>query len=570
MMRGRLQKNCRCTIRQLRVLDRMTGSVSHLNSLEALSPSHLAGPRMSHLSLFAPLPVTARTATRLSAALLVFLAIGLSGASPAHAQWVARSQAEESATSVRPRWSPYRPSAAEVAGNVGPTGQDRVARGLEAPREFRPLERATQASHMAEGPAFEAPEEAEEIPTPAPAPRVPARMGDPRFQDQEPYAEEGLPESCDDNDSWCNPRDGRIDFQCQRLFDGRLWARGEYLLWWTRGSHLPALVTTSPLGTRPQDSGILGRADTSVLFGDGAVMTDARSGGRFTLGFLLLPAECLGVEANYLFLGAAVHHYQADNTTVPILARPYFDLGLNAESALLVSHPDFLSGSVSVDATTDLQGAGVLMRKTMWQGYCERLDFLLGYRYVSLQDGLEIRQISQWTRAQGIIPAGTTKDLFDSFDTQNQFNGGDLGLAYRARMGQWSMEILGKAALGSTSSQVQVDGVTTTTLPDGQSATFVGGLLAQETNIGAYRRNQFAVIPECNLTLGYNLTPQLRATAGYTFIYWSKVLRAGDQIDRSLSQLPPEPPSGVHRPIVPLKDTDFWAQGINLGLDYCF
>ena len=344
----------------------------------------------------------------------------------------------------------------------------------------------------------------------------------------------------------------------------------EYLAWWTRGADLPALVTTSPLGTLPQNSGILGRSDTSVLFGDGAVMTDARSGGRFTLGYLFLPAECLGIEANYLFLGAAAGHYRADNTIVPILARPYHDLGLNAESALLVSHPDFLRGSVSVDTTTSFQGAGVLMRRTLCQGYCERLDLLLGYRYANLEDGLDIRQISQWTKAQGVIPAGTTKDLFDSFDTENQFNGGELGLSYRARMEQWSLEILGKAALGRTSSQVQVDGATTTMLPDGRSATFVGGLLAQETNIGAYRQNHFAVIPECDLTIGCNLTPQLRATVGYTFIYWNHVLRAGDQIDRSLSQLPPEPPTGARRPIVPLRDTDFWAQGVNFGLDYCF
>ena len=256
--------------------------------------------------------------------------------------------------------------------------------------------------------------------------------------------------------------------------------------------------------------------------------------------------------------------------TVVYIARPYYDLGINPESALLVYHPDFLAESVSVDTTTDFQGAEVLLRKTVWQGYCDRFDFLLGYRFARLDDGLDIRQFSQWTTAQGIIPPGTTKDLFDSFDTENQFNGGELGLSYRGRINQWSLEILGKVALGNTSSQVRVDGAAVTTLPDGRSATFAGGLLAQETNIGSFQQNQFSVIPEFGVTLGYNLTRQLRATFGYTFIYWNNVLRSGDQIDRALSQLPPEPPTGDRRPVVLMKDTDFWAQGMRFGLDYCF
>jgi len=324
------------------------------------------------------------------------------------------------------------------------------------------------------------------------------------------------------------------------------------------------------VGTLPQDAGILGRADTEILYGDNQVMTDARSGGRFTAGYLLLPCEGLGVEANYLFLGTAASHYQADDTSVPILARPYYDLGLNAQDALLVSHPDFLNGSIAIDSTTNFQGAEVLLRKTLCQGYCNRLDFLVGYRFARLNDGLDIQQFSEWTRPYGDILAGTTKSLVDSFDTENQFHGGELGLSYRGRAGQWSLELLGKIGLGDNLSDLTIGGSTITTLPDGRSGTFVGGLLAQETNIGKYERNQFAVLPELGVTVGYNLTCQLRATLGYTFIYWNNVLRAGDQIDSSLSQLPPEPPTGTHEPAALMKTTDFWAQGLRAGVDFCF
>ena len=114
-----------------------------------------------------------------------------------------------------------------------------------------------------------------------------------------------------------------------------------------------------------------------------------------------------------------------------------------------------------------------------------------------------------------------------------------------------------------------IDGSTVTTLPDGRSGTFVGGLLAQQTNMGRQEENRFAVIPEFDLTVGWNLTPRLRATLGYTFIYWNNVLRAGDQIDSNLSQLPPEPPTGARAGCADEVD-GLLAQGLLAGLDFSF
>ena len=102
----------------------------------------------------------------------------------------------------------------------------------------------------------------------------------------------------------------------------------------------------------------------------------------------------------------------------------------------------------------------------------------------------------------------------------------------------------------------------------------LGGLLALASNVGRYERDHFAMIPELGITLGYDVTCNVRATFGYTFLYWSKVARPGDQIDLDVNitqfgnngnNLVGEP-----RPEFNWVTTDFWAQGLRVGLDYRF
>jgi hypothetical protein len=53
-------------------------------------------------------------------------------------------------------------------------------------------------------------------------------------------------------------------------------------------------------------------------------------------------------------------------------------------------------------------------------------------------------------------------------------------------------------------------------------------------------------------------------------LYWSNVARPAEQVDLGVSQFPPEPPAGAHRPQFLFSASDFWAQGLSLGLDYRF
>ena len=87
------------------------------------------------------------------------------------------------------------------------------------------------------------------------------------------------------------------------------WVRSECLLWWTKGMSLPPLVTTGA----PEDGGVLGRPDTSVLLPDGRLYDQVRWAGRLRVGSWLDQCQRLGVEGEYLVLGRPVFRSPSGN-----------------------------------------------------------------------------------------------------------------------------------------------------------------------------------------------------------------------------------------------------------------
>ena len=136
---------------------------------------------------------------------------------------------------------------------------------------------------------------------------------------------------------------------------------------------------------------------------------------------------------------------------------------------------------------------------------------------------------------RGRIVAGTAISLFDDFNTRNDFHGGQFGIASEWRRGRWTVDSNFKLALGNTHSRVGIQGGTMLTRPGHTTRFFDSGVFTLPTNLGMHETNQFSVVPEIGLTLGYDVTQRLRATFGYTFIYWSNVLRPGDQVNTDLS-----------------------------------
>jgi hypothetical protein len=353
--------------------------------------------------------------------------------------------------------------------------------------------------------------------------------------------------------------------------DGRIWVSGEYLLWWIKNGSVPPLVTTSPQGTPRADAGVLPGA--RVLFGGSDLDNQLRSGGRFTAGAWLDRAQTLGVEGSFFFLGERSVTYDTGfSPGSPILGRPVVNAATGQGDAELVAFPGLLGGSANVSAATRLLGAE---GNLLWNLACRpgaRIDLLGGYRFLRLDESLGITE--NLTVLAG-PSAGSRIIVADRFGTRNDFHGGQVGARAILWRGPWELGLTAKAALGASLEEVDINGQTTF-LTGGASVTQVGGLLALPSNIGHYRQDRFAVVPEGNVRIGYHFTERLLGFVGYTFLYVSDVARPGDQIDLTVnrSQIPsvtgPRPLVGVARPQFNFEHGEFWTQGISLGLQWRF
>ena len=261
--------------------------------------------------------------------------------------------------------------------------------------------------------------------------------------------------------------------------------------------------------------------------------------------------------------------FSAPDANRSILARPFFNQATDAQDARLIAFPGVVDGSLNIDLSTDFQSAEALYRWTAQRSKCGRMEYLLGYRFAELDDGITI---AESTLSLAGATAGTSFDLLDQFDSKNTFHGGQFGIACQWQPNRcWSIDLIGKLALGATQRQADVTG---RTLVSAAAANIENpaGLLAQGTNIGSYNSDNFTTITEFGVTLNRHFNRSLTANFGYSFLYWNDVARAGDQIDLSVnpSQIPPGVLVGPATPAFAFRSTDFWAQGLRFGLELQF
>jgi hypothetical protein len=202
------------------------------------------------------------------------------------------------------------------------------------------------------------------------------------------------------------------------------------------------------------------------------------------------------------------------------------------------------------------------------------VDMIYGARWAQLQERLSVTEDLFTIEDIGTTPEGTSFLINDTFGTSNEFFGGEIGFIVDWERRRWSLELLSKLAIGSTRQRANLSASTLTVQPDEDPQTFENtGLLVQRSNAGVHERDEFSVMPQIGVTAGYLMTERLRLTAGYTLLYWSRVLRPGDVISLDVDprQLPPQDELidlDIVRPQFAFHDTDLWAHGLNFGVDY--
>jgi hypothetical protein len=404
----------------------------------------------------------------------------------------------------------------------------------------------------------------------APAPEggskpAPAALADPGPPPPHTYLLDGL--TC------------HFDGTCGRPNGGVFAADVDYLFWVMRNANVPVpLASTNALG-------VIG---TQLLIGQHELRYDHRpsSGARVSLAYWdedPLPEvdwdrpRTIAVEANYFFLGD--RSITMRNDTASTLIRPFFALNNRSETGVVVAAPGIDTGGLVASANYGLWGTEVNFWKNIYYEYpgkTVRLDFLAGFRYLDLGEDLSVTSFSVFTPQPGAVFqsfAGNQLLQNDLFNTRDQFYGGQIGAAAKFFLEVLDVNLAGKIAFGQSVQEVHIDGFQLRTLANGTTIPSRGGLLALPSNIGRAHASQFAVVPEFDVSASLAICRHVSLTAGYTFLYWSRVVRPGDQIDRAIdvTQIPNFPafgatPTGLPRPHVTLNETDFWAQGLTIGL----
>ena len=290
----------------------------------------------------------------------------------------------------------------------------------------------------------------------------------------------------------------------------RFYFMGDYLLWWTKKQGIP-------------DESAAGLPNFAMPD------NDPHNGARLTLGAWVNPSRTLAFEGSGFWL----------------------------ESRSLATSVTQGAQTSSAEANTELWGAEANFRYKACElccGCCRGyIDFLTGFRYLNLSEGLNFSNSTQVT--------GATVDTTDFVATHNNFYAPQLGLETGLSIWRISANLYGKIALGVNQESVNRTGLSVVTAPLGSFAT-PGGLLVQSPD--SFNHNTFSYVPEVGFNLSFKLWECCQIGAGYTFVFFGNVVRPGDHFP-ALQGVPaaPEAPFDFHQ-------SNFWAQGANFRVTFIF
>lgn len=321
----------------------------------------------------------------------------------------------------------------------------------------------------------------------------------------------------------------------------RNYGRAEYLMWWGQRQSAPVLLTE---GTP---------AVPLVGGGEVGLIAQTRHGGRLQYGRWLNNCQDFGIEMAGFFIGGDDSVYERTSTGTPVLARPFID-GLTGLPAQRVIAAPGSPGIVDIGMLSRLWGLEGNVRCEICRWLCGHLDVLGGIRYLDFEENLTVLSGTNTRR-------GTANFAYDDFGARNRFIGSQVGLECELIYRKWFLDSWAKLAVGDNSEVVTIQG---NRLIGGR--VLPGGLLAQPSNIGRHRRDQFGFVPEVSVSAGYRVQEHLRATVGYNFLFLGNVARPGDQIDTRVNTTG----AGPAVPNFSFNQGEFWIHGLTAGFEFLF
>jgi hypothetical protein len=347
----------------------------------------------------------------------------------------------------------------------------------------------------------------------------------------------------------------------------RCWVDADYLYWNFKNSPEPVpLVIESPVLQ-------------NVIIGGKDIHNDWRSGGKLALGYWFDNSCQLGGEVSYLTIpnGSMSKKVVSDGSLGSVaLYIPYIDVLSGTEHYSTLAEPGVFSGTGKLKITNNMQSAEVNVIALVPCDSSLHLVMLAGLRYWGFCENLSFK-----TNSPNIPPFPT--DVYkttDRFQAENHFYGGQVGTKIEYTCGGFFSSIQGKVAFGTMHQQSDIKGQLLTNDFNGFGAAekFPGGYFTMPSNLKSRKTECYAVIPEGNITFGYQVTDALSLQIGYTIIFVNNVFRPGNEIDRNinptqsatLSNTPTPVLVGEARPKSSLKSSMFYAHGLNAGIKFAF
>jgi hypothetical protein len=351
------------------------------------------------------------------------------------------------------------------------------------------------------------------------------------------------------------------------------WIRADYLLWTITKEPITPIIQRIPdsLATAPSlpaGSGI------SVFPNNNELEYQNFKGVRLNTGFWFGAGSNWGLDVSGFALEKkSLHAFYASQGS-PILTRFYNDIGDDQETYLLFSNIDpanSYSGSIGAGAeVSNLYSVDASLRYNGFRVFADNADWLFGLRYMKFDESLFINSVAN-------LSDGRILQVNDRYDVRNDFYGAQIGL--NSRWVGWrgfSYDGTFKLAVGGVRQRATVGGYNAFINQDGTVDAQNTGLWATGSQIGSFSKGKFAVIPEANFNLSYNVTDRFAITVGYTAMIISNVVRVGSIINPNVNETTlryvgqTRAPDGQPNPQFRFNDTGMWIQGVNFGFRFEF